>query len=57
MDERDLKKIGHMVKKIKSETKELIGKSEGIQAIECNARRILASAKMLEINISDLNME
>ncbi len=56
MDESDLKKLGYMINKIKSETKELMDKSVGIQAIECNARRILASVKMLEINISDLDM-
>ena len=39
------------IKKAALELKEL---SDGIQAVERNADRILASAKMLEINVSDV---
>jgi hypothetical protein len=40
-----------MIKKATQELKQLSG---GIQAVDRNAERILASVKMLEINISDL---
>jgi prefoldin subunit 5 len=40
-----------MIKKATLELKQLSG---GIQAIDRNAERILASVKMLEINISDV---
>jgi hypothetical protein len=39
-----------MIKKATQELKQLSG---GIQAVDRNAERILASVKMLEINISD----
>ena len=39
------------IKKAAQELKELSG---GIQAVDRNADRVLASVKMLEINISDL---
>jgi hypothetical protein len=42
------------IKKIKKAATELKELSGGIQAVDRNASRILASAKMLEINISDL---
>jgi hypothetical protein len=50
-------KIGEMAKKIrvlKQTAVELKRISGGIQAVERNVDRILASIKMLEINISDL---
>jgi hypothetical protein len=50
-------KIGDMAEKIrllKKTATELKGISGGIQAVDRNADRILASVKMLEINISDL---
>jgi hypothetical protein len=40
-----------MIKKAALELKECSG---GIQALDCNVERILASTKMLEINFSDL---
>ena len=49
-------KIGDMAEKIeilKQTTTELKRISGGIQAVDRNADRILASIKMLEINISD----
>jgi hypothetical protein len=42
------------IKKIKKAAQELIELSGGIQAVDRNASRILASVKMLEINISDI---
>jgi hypothetical protein len=50
-------KIGDMVEKIrllKQTATELKRISGGIQAVDRNVDRILASVKMLEINISDL---
>jgi len=49
-----LKKMDVRIKKIKKAAQELKELSGGIQAVDRNASRILASAKMLEINISDL---
>jgi hypothetical protein len=50
-------KIGDMAEKIrllKQTAVELKSISGGIQAVDRNVDRILASVKMLEINISDL---
>jgi hypothetical protein len=50
-------KIGDMAEKIrllKQTAGELKSISGGIQAVDRNVDRILASVKMLEINISDL---
>jgi len=50
-------KIGDMAEKIrilKQTASELKSISGGIQAVDRNVDRILASIKMLEINISDL---
>ncbi len=41
-----------IIKKAAQELKKL---SEGVQAIDCNVDRILASTKMLEINFSDID--
>ena len=49
-----LKKIDDQIQLIKKAALELKNLSGGIQAVDCNAQRILASTKMLEINFSDL---
>jgi hypothetical protein len=54
MNRRELKKLDNRIKAIQKAARELKKLSRGIQAVERNANRILASAKMLEINISDL---
>lgn len=54
MNRREMKKIDTRIKTIKKAAQELKNLSGGIQAIDRNADRILASVKMLEINISDL---
>ena len=54
MNRRELKKIDARIKAIKKASQELKELSGGIQAIDRNADRILASVKMLEINISDV---
>ena len=50
----DLEDINKMIEGIEKRAKGLIEKGQGIQAIERNAARILASTKMLKINVSDL---
>ncbi len=54
MSPTKLKKIDTCIKKIKKAAQELKELSGGIQAVDRNAERILASVKMLEINISDI---
>jgi hypothetical protein len=53
MDRRELKKIDTRIKTIKKAAQELRELSGRIPAVDRNAARILASTKMLEINISD----
>jgi hypothetical protein len=50
----DIKKMAQKISSIKQEVNELKAMSGGIQAVDKNIDRILASIKMLEINISDL---
>jgi hypothetical protein len=54
MNRRELKRIDTRIKAIKKAAQELRDLSGGIQAIDRNVSRILASVKMLEINVSDL---
>ena len=54
MNRRDLKKLDTRIKTIRKTAQELKDSSSRFPAIERNAVRILASTKMLEINISDL---
>jgi hypothetical protein len=54
MNRREIKKLDTRIKTIRKAAQELKRFSRGIQAVDRNADRILASAKMLEINISDL---
>jgi hypothetical protein len=57
MNQQDLeylKQIDDQIQVIKRAAFELKNLSEGVQAVDCNVQRILASAKMLEINFSDL---
>jgi hypothetical protein len=54
MNRREMKKLDtriHAIKKAAQELKELSG---GIPAVDQNVDRILASVKMLEINITDI---
>jgi hypothetical protein len=46
--------MAQKISSIKQEVNELKAMSGGIQAVDKNIDRILASIKMLEINISDL---
>jgi hypothetical protein len=54
MNRRELKKLDTRIRAIRKAAQELKRLSRGIQAVDRNTNRILASAKMLEINISDL---
>jgi hypothetical protein len=54
MKRSELKKIDTRIKSIKKAAQELKEVSGGIQAVDRNADRILASVRMLEINISDI---
>jgi hypothetical protein len=56
MNRREIKGIETRIQKIRKTAEELKGLCGGIPAVERNAVRILASVKMLEINISDLLM-
>jgi hypothetical protein len=54
MNRNELKKINGRIQAIKKAAQELKKFSGGIPAVDRNAERILASTKMLEINISDI---
>jgi hypothetical protein len=54
MNRRDLGKIDTRIKTIKKAAQELRELSAGMPTVDRNAVRILASVKMLEINISDV---
>jgi hypothetical protein len=50
----DMREIDSRIRTIKSAAEELKKMSGSFPAVEKNTSRILASVKMLEINISDL---
>jgi len=54
MTRQEIKRIDTRIKAIKKAAQELKKFSGGIPAVDRNAERILASVKMLEINISDI---
>lgn len=54
MNRREIRKLDTRIKAIRNAAQELKKLSGGIQAVDRNADRLLASVKMLEINISDL---
>jgi hypothetical protein len=54
MNRREIKKIDTRIRVIKKAAQELKQFSKGIPAVDRNTARILASVKMLEINISDV---
>ncbi len=54
MDRREMKKMDTRIKMIRKAAQELKDLYPGFPAVERNAARILASVKMLEINISDM---
>ena len=52
--EYDIKRMARIIQGIKEAASELKEASGGIQAVDRNAERILATVKMLEINVSDV---
>ena len=54
MTQNDLKKIDEKIQMMKNTAQELNRLGENFPALARNTVRILASIKMLEINISDL---
>jgi hypothetical protein len=50
----NMKKMAKKISSLKQEANEIKAMSGGIQAVDRNIDRILASIKMLEINISEL---
>ena len=54
VEEDVLIKMDEKIQAIKETTLELKEMSGGIQAVDRNVDRILASVKMLEINVSDV---
>lgn len=53
-DKEIFEELDRRVQAIKTAAQELQDLSAGIQAVDRNADRILASVKMLEINVSDV---
>jgi len=53
-DKELFEELDRRVQAIKTAARELQDLSAGIQAVDRNADRILASVKMLEINVSDV---
>ncbi len=54
MTRREIKKLDTRIQAIRKAAEELKGLARRIPAVDRNAVRILASVKMLEINISDV---
>ena len=54
MEEYKIREMAEKIQVIKKAATELQRISRGIQAVDRNADRILASVRMLEINISDI---
>ncbi|HMK64645.1 MAG TPA: hypothetical protein VK564_02550 [Thermodesulfobacteriota bacterium] len=54
MDHETMEKMDAKIKSLREGAEALKVLAGGIQALERNADRILASVKMLEINVSDL---
>jgi hypothetical protein len=50
----DLKALDEKIKQLRTTAEEIDILGEGIEAVKRNVVRILASTKMLEINISDI---
>jgi len=53
-EEYKIREMAEKIRVIKKAATELQRISRGIQAVDRNADRILASVRMLEINISDI---
>lgn len=49
----DIIEMDEVIKDIKAKIRRLIDLSQGMPCVDCNCERIMASLKMLELNISD----
>lgn len=56
MENWDIEEMDERIKQMRQLAEELKVKGRRIQAVERNVDRILASIKMLELNISDVRM-
>jgi prefoldin subunit 5 len=56
MENYDIEEMDERIKQMRQLAEELKVKGRRIQAVERNVDRILASIKMLELNISDVRM-
>lgn len=54
MSEYDLKALDEKIKTLRKTAEEIDQLGEGIEAVKRNIVRILASARMLELNICDV---
>jgi hypothetical protein len=54
MDRKEMEKMNARIKAIEKAADELKALSGGMQAVDRNVDRILASVRMLEINVTDL---
>ena len=52
--EVDLQKMGEVIQELRQKAEYLMEISGGMQCVDRNSDRILASVKMLELNISDV---
>jgi len=55
MDESRIKKMCRLIRQLRNTALELKNEGEGIQAVERNIDRILASTTMLELNVCDIS--
>jgi hypothetical protein len=55
MDTREIRKIDKKIKKLRIIAEDIMKQGGQIEAVKRNTKRILASIRMLELNISDLN--
>jgi len=53
--ERDMERMDHLIQEMKRIAGEVENAGHEIPAVARNAKRIMASIKMLEINVSDVS--
>ena len=54
MEDWKIEEIADLIQEMRQVAEQLQKQGEGIQAVERNVARILASIKMLELNVSDV---
>jgi len=57
LDQQKVKVLCNLVIQLEETAQSLMDQAEGIQALERNAERILASVAMLKINVNDVYEE